>query len=118
MKKYAVIFALVIVAVIAYVAVTQFSALMVSREEINERSSIVQRTIDLDGDGALTAAEIAGASAALATLDSNGDGELTPDESHGGLLPLWDLVRVNWAFNFIDDDGDVTISAIHTPAWG
>ncbi len=36
--------------------------------------------LDTDGDGILSAAEIANATASLKTLDKNGDGELTPDE--------------------------------------
>lgn len=36
--------------------------------------------LDADGDGVLSAAEIAAASTALLTLDANGDGKLTMDE--------------------------------------
>ena len=36
--------------------------------------------LDADGDGIISAAEIANAAAALKTLDKNGDGQLTPDE--------------------------------------
>ena len=39
--------------------------------------------LDTDGDGVLSAQEIANAPTALKTLDKNGDGELTPDEFHG-----------------------------------
>jgi hypothetical protein len=38
------------------------------------------KALDTDGDGELSAAEIANASKALLTLDKNGDGKLTPDE--------------------------------------
>jgi hypothetical protein len=38
------------------------------------------QAIDANRDGTLSAAEIAGAAAALATLDANKDGQLTPDE--------------------------------------
>jgi len=40
----------------------------------------LMRALDTDGDGKLSAAEIAGASSALKKLDRNGDGQLTPDE--------------------------------------
>jgi hypothetical protein len=36
--------------------------------------------LDADGDGIISAQEIANASAALKTLDKNNDGQLTPDE--------------------------------------
>lgn len=36
--------------------------------------------LDADHDKAISAAEIAASSAALATLDANGDGQITPDE--------------------------------------
>jgi len=39
--------------------------------------------LDTDGDGVLSAQEIANAPTALKTLDKNGDGDLTPDEFHG-----------------------------------
>lgn len=35
--------------------------------------------LDVNGDGVISASEIAGASAALKKLDKNGDGKLTPD---------------------------------------
>jgi hypothetical protein len=38
--------------------------------------------LDVNHDGTIDAAEIAGASAALKTLDRNGDGKLTADELH------------------------------------
>jgi hypothetical protein len=41
------------------------------------------RALDVDGDGILSAAEIANAPAALKKLDRNGDGRLTPDEYLG-----------------------------------
>ena len=40
----------------------------------------VMAALDADKDGTISAAEISGASAALAKLDANGDGELTFDE--------------------------------------
>jgi len=57
--------------------------------------------LDTDGDGIISATEIANATASLKTLDKNGDGELTPDEygfpqpsggqngarRHGGNMP-------------------------------
>jgi len=38
------------------------------------------RVLDADGDGVISADEIANAPAALKKLDKNGDGKLTPDE--------------------------------------
>jgi hypothetical protein len=38
--------------------------------------------LDADGDGVISAEEIANAPAALLKLDKNGDGQLTPDEIH------------------------------------
>lgn len=38
------------------------------------------RALDADGDGVISAEEIANAPAALKKLDKNGDGKLTPDE--------------------------------------
>src|SRR5438270_12427127 len=38
--------------------------------------------LDTDGDGIISAQEIANASASLAKLDKNGAGQLTPAESH------------------------------------
>ena len=40
--------------------------------------------LDTDGDGTISAAELANAAASLAKLDKNGDGQLTPDEFMGG----------------------------------
>src|SRR3954469_6869780 len=42
------------------------------------------KALDTDGDGVISAAELANASASLAKLDKNGDGKLTPDEFRGG----------------------------------
>lgn len=42
----------------------------------------VMLALDANGDGALNAAEIAGAAASLKALDSNADGSLTRDEVH------------------------------------
>jgi hypothetical protein len=39
--------------------------------------------LDTDGDGTISAAELANAPASLAKLDKNGDGKLTPDELMG-----------------------------------
>jgi hypothetical protein len=39
--------------------------------------------LDTDGDGVISAAELANAAASLAKLDKNGDGKLTPDEFMG-----------------------------------
>jgi hypothetical protein len=36
--------------------------------------------LDTDGDGVISAEEIANAAASLRKLDKNGDGQLTPDE--------------------------------------
>ena len=44
---------------------------------------LVVKAIDTDGDGILSAEEIANAPAALKTLDKRGDGRLTPDEFAG-----------------------------------
>jgi len=38
------------------------------------------KALDTNGDGTLSADEIANASASLKTLDKNGDGKLTPDK--------------------------------------
>ncbi|MEI9898229.1 MAG: EF-hand domain-containing protein [Chthoniobacter sp.] len=38
--------------------------------------------LDTDGDGTISADEIANAAASLKKLDKNGDGKLTPDEYH------------------------------------
>lgn len=38
--------------------------------------------LDADGDGVISADEIAGAAVSLRKLDKNGDGKLTPDEYH------------------------------------
>jgi len=46
------------------------------------RMSPVIRMLDADHDGELSAAEIAGASAALLTLDANQDGSLSAEELH------------------------------------
>jgi hypothetical protein len=40
--------------------------------------------LDTDGDGIISATELANAPASLAKLDKNGDGKLTPDEFAGG----------------------------------
>jgi EF-hand domain pair/EF hand len=44
------------------------------------RMNPVMKALDKDGNGELSAAEIAGAAAALKTLDKNKDGKLTEDE--------------------------------------
>ena len=41
------------------------------------------RVLDTDHDGALSSAEIAGATTALTTLDANGDGQLSSEEFRG-----------------------------------
>jgi hypothetical protein len=43
--------------------------------------------LDADGDGVISATELASAPAALAKLDKNSDGKLTPDEFMGGRGP-------------------------------
>ena len=43
----------------------------------------ILEALDTDGDGVISAAELANASASLAKLDKNGDGKLTPDEFMG-----------------------------------
>src|SRR3954471_69671 len=43
--------------------------------------------LDTDGDGAISATELANAAASLVKLDKNGDGQLTPDEFMGGRGP-------------------------------
>ena len=43
-------------------------------------NNLIMRVLDADRDGVLSAAEISGASAALASLDTDGDGELGSDE--------------------------------------
>jgi len=40
----------------------------------------IETALDANGDGIISADEIANASAALKTLDKNGDGQLTADE--------------------------------------
>ncbi len=82
-----------------------------SREEIAKRSGMIQSALDADGDKVLSAQEIAAAPDVLKSMDQNGDGVLSPDESHGGRFPMYHVVRENWVFNIIDDDGDVVISA-------
>ena len=82
-----------------------------SRAKVTERISRVQRAIDVDGDRVLSAEEIAVASDILSSMDKNNDGALTPDETHGGRFPIYDVVRTNWTFNLIDDNGDITLSA-------
>jgi hypothetical protein len=44
-------------------------------------------TLDADGDGSISAVELANASASLAKLDKNNDGQLTPEEFMGGRGP-------------------------------
>lgn len=62
-----------------------------TREEVNAATASQERrggppqdpifrAIDTDGDGVLSAAEIANAPAALKTLDKDGDGQLTMQE--------------------------------------
>lgn len=41
---------------------------------------VLMKALDADGDGVISAEEIANAPAALKALDKNGDGKLTPDE--------------------------------------
>ena len=43
----------------------------------------IVKALDANGDGVISADEIANAPAALLTLDKNGDGQLTPDEFIG-----------------------------------
>jgi hypothetical protein len=40
----------------------------------------IESALDANGDGVISAEEMANASAALKTLDKNGDGQLTADE--------------------------------------
>ena len=80
-------------------------------QAMQERMKRLQNTIDTDHDNTLSASEIANAPAALRRLDRNGDGQLSPSESHGGAFAAFERIRLNLVFNFIDDDGDITVSA-------
>jgi len=80
-------------------------------QSIRNRVLRLRNTIDIDRNGILSASEIERAADSLRTLDLNRDGILDPNESHGGRLYVPDEIRLEWVFNFIDDDGDLFISA-------
>jgi hypothetical protein len=80
-------------------------------QDMRNRVLTLRNSIDIDKNGILSASEIERAAESLGALDQNHDGVLDPAESHGGKLPVPDKVRLDWVFNFIDDDGDLVISA-------
>ncbi|ONI39302.1 hypothetical protein AN639_06390 [Candidatus Epulonipiscium fishelsonii] len=83
---------------------------MISKSIQDNNAKIVQNTLDVNGDGELSAEEITNAPFVLLELDKNNDGELDPEESHNGPFDVYTVVRQNRIFNYIDDDGDTIIS--------
>ncbi|MFC6646206.1 EF-hand domain-containing protein [Granulicella cerasi] len=78
---------------------------------------MVLKALDTDGDGTLSAAEIAAASKSLLTLDTNGDGQITNDElskrPENAGASAEDLVK---QLMLLDKNGDGVLTADELPA--
>lgn len=73
-------------------------------------TTTVQRTLDADGDGILSAEEIETAFVALSSLDRNQSGDLSIVEI-GGPGPITGMLRLQPLIRVLDRDGDIKISA-------
>lgn len=81
------------------------------------RPRLVLKALDTDGDGKLSAAEIAASNKSLLTLDTNGDGQITNDElssrPENAGASAEDLVKQLMAF---DKNGDGVLTPDELPA--
>ncbi len=77
----------------------------------------VFKALDKDGDGALSAEEIAGASAALITLDKDGDGKLSAEEIRPVMQPRGETPGqvAHRTFESFDKNTDGKITADELP---
>ncbi|MEK6398758.1 MAG: hypothetical protein V4734_11785 [Terriglobus sp.] len=76
---------------------------------------IVLEAIDTDGDGQLTAAEIAAAPKSLLTLDKNGDGKITPVEYNPRLQDKTAGSDLEARLMLLDKNGDGVLTADEVP---
>ena len=81
-------------------------------KKLRDSTLFLFKTLDLDGDGELSPAEIDAAPQTLRTLDRDGDGMLNESELEGGgfhLFPGW--VRLNGIVRMLDLDGDLCVTS-------
>ena len=74
------------------------------------RLQTVIRTLDVDGDQALSTDEVQQATERLLSLDSDSDGALSLEEM-GGPAPIRGMIRQQFVIRALDEDGDLSVSA-------
>ena len=75
-----------------------------------DRLQTVIRTLDVDGDQALSTDEVQQATQRLLSLDGDGDGVLSLEEM-GGPAPIRGMIRQQYVIRALDEDGDLSVSA-------
>ncbi|MDE1163756.1 MAG: EF-hand domain-containing protein [Acidobacteriaceae bacterium] len=102
-----------LLAAMAVMGAAQFAA----AQGPGNRPRLVLKAMDTDGDGKLSATEIAASSKSLLTLDTNGDGQITSDElssrPENAGASAEDLVKQLMAF---DKNGDGVLTPDELPA--
>ncbi|MGI9598525.1 MAG: aryl-sulfate sulfotransferase [Acidimicrobiales bacterium] len=77
-------------------------------QEVRRAAGTLFRALDTDGDGVLSADEIAAAPDVLRALDTDGDGHLR-EADFGGPTHIYGAVRRSGILRMLDEDGDMVV---------